>query len=141
MLSRVRLGDDDGFTLIELLVVMLVLGVLAAIALTSFLSQEDKARDADAKGSAATLLRHVEACFAETEDYTECETRDARMASVGMPVGGGLGQVRMTARGPRGFSIDAHSRSGTVFSIDRVGNGPVSRSCSRAAGGCRGGSW
>ncbi|MBD2175601.1 type IV pilin-like G/H family protein [Pseudanabaena sp. FACHB-1998] len=62
--------NDNGFTLIELLVVIIIIGLLAAIALPSFLNQVSKARAAEAKSYVGTVNRLQQAYYMEKKTFT-----------------------------------------------------------------------
>jgi len=69
-----RYYSQSGFTLIELLVVIIIIGILGAIALPSFLNQANRARGAEAKLFLGNWLRSQQVSYAENGDFSEAET-------------------------------------------------------------------
>ncbi len=60
---------EQGFTLIELLVVIIIIGILSSIALPSFLSQSNKAREAEAKQIIGASNRAQQAYYLERNQF------------------------------------------------------------------------
>jgi type IV pilus assembly protein PilA len=148
---RQRSNDEGGFTLIELLVVILIIGILAAIAIPSFLSQKSKATDASAKELARTAQTTAETYATDHNgEYTSMTATELNKIEPSIQLEPGNNNAYLvTATGvpeasATGYKVTATSTNGDTFSIKNT-SGVVTRSCTTLApnkGGCpASGSW
>jgi type IV pilus assembly protein PilA len=133
------LNDKAAFTLVEILVVLLIIGILAAVAIPTFVQQQSKATDASAKAQARTAetaaetyatdhngeYKGVSVAELQALEPTLKETTAAKLLKAEAPVGGGyvVGSEAVVTK--------------NVFSIERTKAGEFKRTCTTVGtGGC-----
>lgn len=130
---------EPGFTLVELMIVMLILGLLAAIAVPSFFSQRDKARDAEAKQQLVTARTATETYGVDNDgNYTGATA--AELAQIEETLNGS--PLTVLAAGPRTYRLQVVSDTASVFNLERALGGMQHTCNPSGTGGCRAdGTW
>ena len=104
--SLQQLNSEDGFTLVELIVVVMMIGILSSIAIPQFMTAADKAKQKEATGIVAALIKAATAYqteygglpetalqLSEYAKFQKCGHNDA--ASIGGPVCKGVAPVQL----------------------------------------------
>jgi type IV pilus assembly protein PilA len=143
---RRRAEDEKGFTLIELLVVILIIGILAAIAIPTFLNQKSKANDASAESLARNAATAMET-YATNNNGSYANVNAASLTAITPALNATSSATQPYLTSATGSSnsytiIASSPTDGNLFTLQNT-NGTEQFLCSTAGtGSCAtGGSW
>ena len=128
---RRRLASDEGFTLIELLVVIVIIGILLAIAVPSYLGFRKQAQDTAGKANVREAVPAAESYFASNNNYsgmnlTALQTIDSGVSSSLTVTPNGTGD---------GYCLSAPGQNGVTWYFSGPG-GQIANTAAAAGANC-----
>ena len=123
---RTRLEkDEEGFTLIELMVVVLIIAILLAIAIPTFLGARNRANDRAAQSSLRNALTGAKTIFTDQQDYSfaDATTLAANEPSLTFVAGG------VTSSKAKIVSVDSPAAGGALIATWEAATYSASGTC------------
>jgi type IV pilus assembly protein PilA len=123
MWSMEKNSREDGFTLIELMVVVLIIAILIAVAIPTFLGLRRNAQDVAAKESATISLKAAKAIFTDSDSYADVTLAELSVTETsvtyvdGSTASSGSLIASVDVPDPSTFIVSVYSASGTCFFI------------------------
>lgn len=120
-LIRSRLANEEGFTLVELMVVVLIIAILVAIAIPTFLGARESAQDRAAQSDLRNALTAEKVFYVDNEIYTD--NGAGALAAIEPSIDWGTVVVNLDAANDQYVCLELASASGTTFYLKDVASG------------------